>query len=121
VKARELATYTIRITNNKKIFDIEYQEALTNKIIGAALEIYVLAFSANEIRANSREGIEERLRIQRMARNKCNELISLINIAHQIFHLRARRVKYWSGLANETKRLIAAWASSDMNRLKAMT
>lgn len=36
-KAFDLATYTLRITKNKKVFTVEYQEALTDKIISLAL------------------------------------------------------------------------------------
>lgn len=38
-KAFDLATYTLRITKNKKVFTVEYQEALTDKIISLALDI----------------------------------------------------------------------------------
>ena len=37
VKAHELCVYTLRIASNKKIFTVEYQEALTDRIISTAL------------------------------------------------------------------------------------
>lgn len=52
-KAFELATYTLRITKNKKVFSEEYQECLTDKIIDAALDIYMLVGSANDVSVRS--------------------------------------------------------------------
>ena len=40
-KALDLATYTITITANKKVFLPEYQGSLTDKINGVALAIYM--------------------------------------------------------------------------------
>lgn len=41
-KAYDLVTYTLKITKNKKIFSDEYQEQLTDHIIAAALDVYML-------------------------------------------------------------------------------
>lgn len=46
-KAYELATYTLKITKNKKIFTEEYQDCLTDHIISAALDIYMCTGTAN--------------------------------------------------------------------------
>ena len=40
MKARDLCSYTIKIATNKKIFIADYQEALTDKIIQAAIDIH---------------------------------------------------------------------------------
>ena len=39
-KAMELALHTIKVCNNKKIFTVEYQEALTNDIISTKEKNY---------------------------------------------------------------------------------
>lgn len=120
-KAYELATYTIKITSNKKIFTEEYQEALTDKIISASLDIYLLAGEANDISvrtADDEQNYHDRIRIQTEAHRKCGELSRLILLAKPIFHLSAKRVKYWSQLVKDTRTLIKAWSDSDKKRFK---
>lgn len=38
-KAFELSVYTLKITKNEKIFTKDFQEALTDKIVSAALDM----------------------------------------------------------------------------------
>ena len=48
-KAMDLAIHTIQICKNKNIFTEEYQDALTNDIIRCAKDIYIYAWSGNNI------------------------------------------------------------------------
>lgn len=48
--AMELAVYTLDICKNKNIFLPEYQTFLTDKIVQAALNIYINTWTANNIR-----------------------------------------------------------------------
>ena len=118
-KAFELATYTLRITKNKKVFTVEYQEALTDHIISTALDIYLLAKSANDLIVRTemdKQNYIDRIEMQRQAHVLCGRLSSLILLAKPIFHLSARRVTYWTGLTKDTKALIKAWMDSDIKR-----
>lgn len=119
VKARELAVYTLRITKNPKVFKPEFQNALTDKIIAAALDIQNLSWSANNILVNSAEDLRQRLDYQERAASACNSLLSLIEIAKPIFHLATKRVTYWSGLAIEARKLLRAWREADRKRYSA--
>lgn len=119
VKARELAVYTLRITKNPKVFKPEFQNALTDKIIAAALDIQNLSWSANNILVNSAEDLRQRLDYQERAASACNSLLSLIEIAKPIFHLATKRVTYWSGLAIDTRKLLRAWKDADRKRYSA--
>lgn len=119
VKARELCVYTLRITKNPKVFCPEFQNALTDKIIDAALDIQNLSWSANNILVNSAEDMRQRLDYQERAANACNNLLSLIEISKPIFHLATKRVTYWSGLAIETRKLLRAWKDADRKRYSA--
>ena len=116
VKAHFLCCYTLQITANDKIFDEKYKESLTDKIINAAIDIHTLVWSANNVRVNSQEDYYKRHMMQEDAAIKCNTLLSLIEIAHKMFHLSSKRVQYWSGLAIETRKLIRAWHESDAKR-----
>lgn len=118
-KAYELVTYTLLITKNKKVFTEEYQEELTDHIIGSALDIYLLVGSANDIQVRTgsdRKNFENRIEMQSLAITKCGDMSRLILIAKSIFHLSSKRVKYWTGLAKEVRNLIKAWSDSDSKR-----
>ncbi len=116
VKARDLASYTLKITANKKIFAEEYQEALTNRIIAAAIAIHTKCWSANNVLVNSREDMARRLALQEEAAIECNNLLSLIELAQPVFHLTSKRVVYWSQKTIEVRGLIRGWRDSDRRR-----
>ena len=119
VKALELAKYTLKITANKKIFTLEYQTALTDKIISAALNIYTLAWTANNILVNSPDDLVRRLSFQEQAAIQCNILLSLMDIAQGIFHLSTKRIVYWGKKTIEARNLIRAWRDADRKRYGA--
>ena len=119
VKARDLCVYTLRITKNPKVFKPEFQNALTDKIIDAALDVQNLSWSANNLLVNSAEDLRQRLEYQERAANACNTLLSLIEISKPIFHLATKRVTYWSGLAIDTRKLLRAWKDADRKRYSA--
>ena len=122
-KAYELAVYTLKITKNKNIFIEEYQDAITDKIIACALDIYLLTGGANDIVVKTKddsENIRCRMGMQREALKKCGDLNRLIILAKPIFHLSSKRVKYWVGLVRETRTLIKFWSKSDMDRFRTL-
>lgn len=122
-KAYELATYTLKITKNKKIFTVEYQECLTDYIIAAALDIYMFAGTANgkQVRAaKDKQNYEDRIAKQREAVERCGDLLKLIMLAKPIFHLSSKRVKYWVGLTKDTRNLIKAWSDADIKRFSPL-
>ena len=109
-KAMELALHTIKVCNNKKIFTVEYQEALTNDIIRCAKDIYVFAWNGNNIYVTKDNGRwEQREKLQLLAISKCNELLALINIARRLFHLKGSKVKYWSQMTIDTRMILRKW------------
>ena len=122
-KAYELATYTLRITSNKKVFTEEFQEQLTDYIISASLDIYLLVGNANDLQvrtANDKQNYEERQKMQKKALDQCGNMGRLILLAKQIFHLSSKRIKYWCGLVKETRTLIKAWSDSDKKRFMSL-
>ena len=119
VKAHALCCYTLRITANKKIFTVEFQDVLTNKMNVIALNIHILCWTANNILVNSAEDMNRRLELQEQATMECNNLLSLMEIAKSIFHLATKRVQYWGGLTIETRNLIRSWRESDRKRYSA--
>lgn len=116
IKANDLATYTIRITKNPKVFLPEYQTALTDDIIRAAKNVFIHAWTANNIRVVERDDWAERKRLQEQAAQECNNLLALIQIAKPVYHLKAKRVKYWGQKIIDTRNAIRDWKAGDNKR-----
>ena len=117
--ARELAVYTIQICKNKKVFLPEYQSALTDDIIRTAKDIYINAWTANNIRVtekNKKELWLWRSKLQRQAILDCNNLLALIGLARPLFHLKGKRVEYWSEQTLKVRNYIKKWRESDVDR-----
>ena len=49
-KAKELALHTLAICKNKNVFTEDYKNILTDDIVETAKDVFVYAFSANDIR-----------------------------------------------------------------------
>lgn len=120
VKALDLASYTLKITANKKIFAEELQRSLTDKITGTALDIWTNVWTANNVRVKEEGDLDERLRLQQEAARLCNILLSLIELAGKVFHLTSKRVSYWTGKTVEVRNMIRAWRESDRKRYSAL-
>ena len=122
-KAYDLSVYTLRITKNKKVFFEEYQECITDKIVSAAIDIYLFVGTANDtqVRAESDyDNYRNRLFLQREAMDRCAYLIKMIFLAKPIFHLSSKRVKYWTEKTKDTRSLIKAWHDADKKRFEPL-
>lgn len=117
VKGQYLASYTIKILSNEKIFTPDVDKELICRIKACAINIYAKTWSANKLNAETNAvNHEMRYRMQREAWMQCNEMLAYIGIAKQVFHLRYKRMKYWSGLIIEVQALIQKWIESDVSR-----
>ena len=116
VQAHDLCCYTIQITSNKKNFPEQFQHSLTDKIVDTAIDVHALVWSANNIYVNSKEDYRNRIAMQEKAAIKCNVLISLIEVAHRVYHLPFKRVTYWTGKAVTARNLIRGWRDNDRKR-----
>lgn len=117
--AKELALHTIKICKNERIFLPEYKDMLTKDIVETAKDIFVSAYTANDIRVDgSAEKWKERCRYQEQAINSCKRLKPLISLAKAAFHLRDKKVSYWIGVLFETKELLSKWHESDIKRYR---
>lgn len=121
LQARKLASYTLQITANEKVFLPEHRQGLTNDIVETAKNIYLGIREANDV--SVRVGtvfqvgdLRERNRIQRQALRNAKRLMYLIDLAHLDFHLSSKRVKYWGSMVREVRRRIEGWISDDLER-----
>lgn len=118
VKAKNLASYTIKICCNENVFLPQYQNAITNDIMRSAKDIYIKCWNANNIRVVDNETYRERHKLQKEAHNECNNLLALIQIAGSVFHLKNKRLKHWGEMILECRNMISKWGSSDNERYK---
>ena len=116
--ARDLASYTIKITKNENTFPPEYRWGVTNKIVETATSIYMDCWTANNIYVHGdAEKKRERIFLQRRAVLNCNNLLALMQLAQEIFHLKTKRVEYWGRKTITARESIKKWSKSDMDRL----
>ena len=112
VKAQFLASYTIKILANEKVFPPTVDTELVRRIRACPMDIYAKAWTANKIHAETNEANREmRYRLQEEAILLCDEMLAYIGIAKQVFHLRSKRMKYWGGLIVEVQGLLQGWTN----------
>lgn len=120
VKAKDLAVYTTKICMNKNIFLPEYEYVVTDHIVDYSIQIFTLCWTANNVMV---KGDEEKLKYRQECQTKailyCNNLLALIEFAHKLFHLKYKRIEYWSRKVIETRNLIRAWKKSDRDHFNA--
>lgn len=116
-KSIELMHYTQQITSNVKVFKPEYNW-LTSVLLAETINIHRLVYSANE--DNLKDEFESRNKKQKDALKLCNNLKADILVAKKTYHLRAKRVTYWTNKVKELKSLIQKWMESDRKRYKEL-
>lgn len=117
--ARELALYTIKICDNENVFLPKHRQSLTDDIVRTATAIYLNSWTANNIRVtekNKKEMWPWRNRLQRQAILDCSKLLALIGLTHPLFHLKGKRVEYWSDQVIKVRNYIKKWRESDIER-----
>ena len=119
--ARGLAAYTIQICTNKNVFLPQYQSALTDDIIRTVKDIYADVWMANNIRVDEKgNGWKQRCDLQKKAILNCYSLLAQISLARELFHLRGKRVEYWSEKTIEVRKKIKSWHEGDRKRFEKL-
>jgi len=137
VGAMNLAEYTFTITDNinkfpdycvkeKKNEDgtvtqiyVFRSDSLTNRVRDMANEIYMLAYTANEINLNKQPWRkDERLGKQAAAIRLCGDLLAEIQICRKHFHLPNKKVLNWGKKIREVRTAIEGWHEKDKDRYR---
>ena len=122
IKAKELAIYTIQITQNEKHFPKRYRFTVTAKIQDKALYILDCLTMANEVFPKDKDGVflqnvfDRRQMYQREAVAACRTLLTLIDVSTDLFDINVAGVKHWTSLTVEVKNKTNAWITSDASR-----
>ena len=115
-KAKGLAAYTLQITKNPKVFDPAQNDGFIDEIRRLAIDIFSQIWAANNIYVKSDEDFTLRQKLQKAVRADCNRLLPLIEIAGKVFHLKAKRLKYWGEWVIEVRNRVQAWDETDRKR-----
>lgn len=117
VKAQALAAHTALILKNQKVFDPEVDIELINRIRNCSYDIYAKSWAANKINAETNEvNRNMRYQLQEEALLLCDQMHAYIGIAKAVFHLKKRKMNYWSRMIMEVRALLQAWKESDVKR-----
>lgn len=114
VQAKELAEYTIRITNNPKNFSPIIDTTTTAMMKQSAIRIYQLCRQANKLPLKER--LDDRRRMQNLAIAQCDDLCGLTELAKGLFHLASKRCRYWTDMTYKLQGMIKSWRDSDSKR-----
>lgn len=117
-KACDLATHTVKICSNEKVFPKRYRWCITSKIVDTALDIHANAIKANSVYVSVQEDYALRRQFQNRALSQTYSLLSLMDIAYNTFNIESGKIEYWTGLVLETQALIRKWRNSDAERYK---
>lgn len=113
--AFNLVKYTLEITGNENVFIPKYK-ALTDDIIHTTEFIFTKAWEANNIRVKDYEDARLRCQLQTEAILKCKNLLSLIDISYNLFHLRGKRVVYWGSLVMDVRDSLIGWRYHEIKK-----
>ena len=117
-KALDVYDHTTNLLSNESVFKRVYQ-SLIDKIDNEATMIYHCCRVANEeLDARVADEAKIRIELQIEALSHCKWLKTYIMLSAKKFHLRARKVTYWTGLVNITMKYITAWNRSEQKSLK---
>ena len=114
----DMYDHTTAVISNEKLFDPKFRR-LTDEIDFYAKQIYHNCRVANEELDNRNED-EARMRIelQREAMEACKWLKTDIMLAQRKFHLRAKKVTYWTGLVDKARDSISNWNAAEKRSYK---
>lgn len=116
VKVEKLACYTLHICNNENHFPKRYRWCLTSKIIDSVLEIHCLITKANAIYVKDESDYKIRKSYSKMALSETYSLLSMLDIAFNMFKVESNRIEFWTTLVMEVQSLIRRWIESDEKR-----
>lgn len=114
LKARELATHTLRVTSNANRYPKKFRFSLVDKMQNKSMEIYEVLFEAN--RTDIKVYKRDRLELQTKAITYCDELLFYIEMSHELHIINSDSMGYWSKMVSDVKHMAIAWRTKDRQR-----
>ena len=114
----DMYDHTSTLIANEKVFDRTYKELIDRIDNEAAMTYHCCRVANFEYDNRIKEEAETRLALQKEAIDHCLWLKTDIFLAQRKFHLRAKKVTYWSGLVDAALKSIKAWHSTEAKEYK---
>lgn len=116
--AQDLIMYTMQICKNERVFPKSQRWMMTQKIVNENIDLVTCIRRANSARADDPDEIQYRRNQQVEAKAHIEALLTLIDIAFNVFDIDPKKIEHWTSLACETSELLHAWAKSDQKKSK---
>lgn len=113
IKAKELASYTLKVTSNNNNFPKKFRFTLVDRMQRKSFEIYESLLEANRTRVENKY---TRYDLQTQAIVSCEELLFYIEMSMMQNIITPKRAEYWSGLVSDVKHMTLAWRKRDKDR-----
>ncbi len=111
--ARKLNVYTIQICKNENVFPKSQRWIMSQRIANEALDVLTCIRRANAARADKPSEKEYRAAQQMEAKCHLEALLSLIDLAYEVFGIETKKIDFWTNLADETLGLLDRWRRSE--------
>ena len=113
IKAKELASYTLKVTSNNNNFPKKFRFTLVDRMQRKSFDIYESLLEANRTRVENKY---TRYDLQTKAIVSCEELLFYIEMSMMQNIITPKRAEYWSGLVSDVKHMTLAWRKRDKDR-----
>lgn len=113
IKAKELASYTLKVTSNNNNFPKKFRFTLVDRMQRKSFDIYENLLEANRTRVENKY---TRYDLQTQAIVSCEELLLYIEMSMMQNIITPKRAEYWSGLVSDVKHMTLAWRKRDKDR-----
>lgn len=113
IKAKELASYTLKVTSNNNNFPKKFRFTLVDRMQRKSFDIYESLLEANRTRVENKY---TRYDLQTQAIVSCEELLFYIEMSMMQNIITPKRAEYWSGLVSDVKHMTLAWRKRDKDR-----
>ncbi len=115
IKAAKLAEHTFQITGNKKRYS-EKHKMLAFKIQECALDIYRNLHTANSLKMEIPDQMNERLTLQTKAIAACDELACMVEMSLNMGRIGTDTSAVWQKLITDVKYMSISWRSKQKGR-----
>ena len=117
-KSRQLAAYSLKITQNEKNLPKRYRSFVQKEICQVATDISAAVYSANSIYVTTADDYASRRALQQEALRLTYRLLNNIGIWHKIRKIDGNRLEYWSELIMDVQNLLRSWRDADAKRYR---
>ena len=119
IKSRQLASYTLKITQNENNFPKRYRSFVRDEISEVAVNISARVYEANSIRVITVNDYNERRALQKEALRLTYRLLNNIAIWHRMHRIDNNHITFWSESIMDVQSLIRSWRDADSKRYQA--